>query len=142
MPYLQLDTPFAHDAGQKRRLARRFGEIYAERMGASPHRITVAIRSLGEGALWRCTGDEPYPAAMLMLDIRRGRPPESRADLARLMVEACKEILGYTDAQVNVEFTQHDGDEMYHTLYGGLSEDWRPGEPDRLTEGRSPEEAG
>jgi hypothetical protein len=33
---------------------------------------------------------------------------------------------------LNLEFTQHAGDEMYHTLYGGLSDDWNPGEPDRL----------
>ncbi len=134
MPYLQLDTPFSHTPAQKQELARRFGEIFAAQMGASPHRITVAIRELGEGSVWRCTDDAPYPAALLMLDIRKGRPPEQRAELARLLIEACKEILGYEDHQVNAEFTQHTGDEMYHTLYGGLSEDWQAGEPDRLTE--------
>ena len=36
------------------------------------------------------------------------------------------------DDNLNVEFTQHTGDEMYHTMYGGLSGDWDPGEPDRL----------
>jgi phenylpyruvate tautomerase PptA (4-oxalocrotonate tautomerase family) len=53
-------------------------------------------------------------------------------ELARRLVDACKEILGLSDDNLNVEFTQHAGDEMYHTLYGGLSDDWNPDEPDRL----------
>ena len=132
MPYLQLDTPFNYSVAQKQRLAKRMGEIYSSQMNASPNRISIAIRDLGEGGLWRCSADDPRPAAILMCDIRAGRPPEQRAELARLLVEACKEIVGLRDDNLNVEFTQHTGDEMYHTMYGGLSGDWDPGEPDRL----------
>ena len=49
-----------------------------------------------------------------------------------MLIDACIEIVGLREDNLNVEFTQHDGDEMYHTLYGGLSEDWKAGEPDRL----------
>ncbi|MEM7500264.1 MAG: tautomerase [Pseudomonadota bacterium] len=136
MPYLQLDTPFSHSTDEKRRLSKRFGEVFAEVMVASPNRITVSIRELGRGGCWRCQGPaeggEPREAAILMLDIRRGRPPGQRAELARRLIDACKEILGYEDRDVNAEFTQHAGDEMYHTLHGGLSDDWQAGEPDRL----------
>ena len=132
MPYLQLDTPFSHTPEQKRRLARRLGEIYSTRMTSNLNRLSVAIRELGEGGLWRC-GDgpsDPRPAAILMCDIRKGRSAALRAQLAAELVKACQEILGLTDDNINLEFTQHDGDEMYHTLYGGLSDDWVEGEPD------------
>ena len=137
MPYLQLDTPFSHTTEQKRRLAQRLGEIYSTRMSSNINRLTVAIRELGEGGMWRC-GDgpgDPRPAAILMCDIRRGRSAALRCALAAELVQACQEILGFKDDNLNLEFTQHDGDEMYHTLYGGLSDDWVEGQADRLGAG-------
>jgi phenylpyruvate tautomerase PptA (4-oxalocrotonate tautomerase family) len=75
--------------------------------------------------------------ALLMCDIRQGREKETRAELARQLVEACIEICGLDETTINVEFTQHAGDEMYHTMYGGLSDDWQAGQPDTLN-GRAP----
>lgn len=132
MPYLQLDTPFTHSTEDKRRLAKRFGEIYSNDMAANVNRLTVAIRELGEGGCWRCSEGEPYPAGILMLDIREGRTAEKREALAWRLVEACQEILGFTADNLNLEFTQHRGDEMFHTRFGGLSDDWRPGEADKF----------
>jgi phenylpyruvate tautomerase PptA (4-oxalocrotonate tautomerase family) len=54
MPYLQLDTPFKHTTEQKRRLARRLGEIYSTKMTSNVNRLSVAIRELGASGLWRC----------------------------------------------------------------------------------------
>jgi len=82
MPYLQLDVSGQYSPDAKRRLARDLGRIYAEKMQAEINRVSVAIRELTPGGLWRCTPDEPYEAALLMCDIRKGRPPEQRADLA------------------------------------------------------------
>jgi hypothetical protein len=48
------------------------------------------------------------------------------------LIGACVEIVGLGEDNLNVEFTQHAGDEMFHPLYGGLSDDWNAGEPDRL----------
>ncbi len=127
MPYLQLDVAGTYAAADKRRLAMRMGRIYAETMQANPRRISVAIRELPDG-VWRCTESEPYPAALLMCDIRRGRPAEQRSRLAGALVDACVEVLGLRTDQINVEFTQHAGDEMYHPMLGGLSDDWREGE--------------
>jgi phenylpyruvate tautomerase PptA (4-oxalocrotonate tautomerase family) len=132
MPYLQLDTPFSCSVEQKRRLAKRMGEIYSDVMKANINRISIAIRELGEGGLWRCGPEDPRPAALLMCDIRQGRDKETRAELARQLVEACIEIVGLGETTVNVEFTQHAGDEMYHTMYGGLSDDWQAGKLDTL----------
>ena len=132
MPYLQLDTPFTYTTEQKKRLAKRLGEIYALEMESNINRITVAVRELGEGGCWRCGPEDPRPAALLMCDIREGRPAAQRERLAGKLVEACKAIVGLSDDTINVEFTQHKGDEMYHTLYGGLSDDWKPGEADKL----------
>lgn len=75
-----------------------------------------------------------------MLDIREGRTAETREALAWKLVGACQEILGFTHENLNVEFTQHSGDEMFHTRFGGLSDDWRPGETDKfdaMTDDRS-----
>lgn len=124
MPYLQLDVSRTYPTEVKRDLARRLGEIYSRVMQADVRRISIAIRELGEGGLWRCTGEEPYPAALLMCDIRRGRPAEQRARLAEALVNACMESLTLRTNEINVEFTQHAGDEMYHPMLGGLSDDW------------------
>ena len=132
MPYLQLDTPFSYPAEVKQRLAKRLGEIYSRTMNSTINRVTVAIREFGEGGIWHCGEGDPRPAALLMCDIRRGRPVEQRAELARRLIDARKEIVGLRDDNLNVEFTLHAGDELYHTLYGGLSDDWNPDEPNRL----------
>jgi phenylpyruvate tautomerase PptA (4-oxalocrotonate tautomerase family) len=132
MPYLQLDTSFSLSIDVKRSLAKRLGEIYSETMSSNIIRLTVAIRELGEGSVWRCGLDAPRPAALLMCDIRRGRTADHRAQLAKRLVEACIDIAGLREDNLNVEFTQHAGDEMYHTMYGGLSDDWNPNEPDTL----------
>ena len=130
MPYLQLDVSGSYTPTLKRRLAKQLGEIYAVKMQADVNRISVAIRELTPGGLWRCTASEPYEAALLMCDIRKGRPPEQRAELAKALVDACIDVLGLRIEQINVEFTQHTGDEMYHPMRGGLSSDWRPDEVD------------
>ena len=127
MPYLQLDVSQEYSVNEKKRLAKRLGDIYADMMQASVKRITVAIREL-DGGVWRCSETDPYPAALLMCDIRRGRPAEQRSKLAEALVGACIDILGLRIDQINVEFTQHAGDEMYHAMLGGLSDDWNENE--------------
>ena len=127
MPYLQLDVSQEYSVNDKKRLAKRLGDIYADVMQASVKRITVAIREL-DGGVWRCSETDPYPAALLMCDIRRGRPAEQRSRLAEALVGACIDILGLRIDQINVEFTQHAGDEMYHSMLGGLSDDWNENE--------------
>lgn len=128
MPYLQLDVPRSYPVEVKRDLARRLGEIYSTMMEIKVARISVAIRELGQGGLWRCTENEPYSAAVLMCDIRRGRSVEQRSALAAALVETCMERLGLKLNEINLEFTQHAGDEMYHPMLGGLSDDWSEGE--------------
>jgi phenylpyruvate tautomerase PptA (4-oxalocrotonate tautomerase family) len=130
MPYLQLDTPHCYPLEVKRDLARRLGEIFSAIMETKPGRISVAFRELGDGGLWRCTDAEPYPVALLMCDIRRGRSAEQRAALAAALLEACMERLRLTERELNVEFTQHAGDEMYHPMLGGLSHEWSGEEKD------------
>jgi hypothetical protein len=67
-----------------------------------------------------------------MCVIRRGRTAEKRAELARGLIDACRKIVGLRDDNLNLEFTQHAGGEMFHTLYGSLSDDCTPDEPDKL----------
>lgn len=130
MPYLQLDVNDHYSTEQKKRLAARMSETYAAMMSVDVRRISVAIRELGEGGVWRIpeVGQEPTPVALMMLDIRKGRPPELRMEVAKALCAHCIEILGLREDRLNVEFTQHSGDEMYHPTLGGYSPDWQPGE--------------
>lgn len=130
MPYLQLDVSQAFAVDDKKRLAAAMCTTYASMMSVDIRRISVAIRELGEGGVWRIpeVGGEPVPVALMMLDIRRGRPAELRMEVAKALCLHCKEILGIPEDRLNVEFTQHDGDEMYHPTLGGFSPDWKPGE--------------
>lgn len=130
MPYLQLDVNGSYPEDLKQRLAARMCETYASMMSVDVRRISVAIRELGAGGVWRIAevGKLPVPVSLLMLDIRRGRPAELRMEVARALCAHCIELLGLTEDRLNVEFTQHDGDEMYHPTLGGFSPDWKPGE--------------
>ncbi|WP_244492367.1 tautomerase [Aureimonas sp. AU12] len=103
---------------------------YAEMMSVDIRRISVAIRDLGEGGLWRIAevGDDPVPVSMMMLDIRSGRSAELRMQVAGALCAHCVEVLGLHEDRLNVEFTQHSGDEMYHPALGGYSPDWTPKE--------------
>ncbi len=131
MPYLQLDVNGRYTPENKKRLAQAMCETYARMMSVDIRRISVAIRELGEGGLWRIAeiDGEPVPASMLMLDIRRGRSPELRMALAKALCADCINILGLPEDRLNVEFTQHSGDEMYHPALGGFSPEWEPDEP-------------
>jgi phenylpyruvate tautomerase PptA (4-oxalocrotonate tautomerase family) len=130
MPYLQLDVNGHYPAETKRQLAAKMSETYARMMSVDIRRITVAIRELGDGGVWRITeaGGAPEPVALMMLDIRKGRPPELRMEVAQALCAHCVAVLGLREDRLNVEFTQHTGDEMYHPALGGYSPDWRPGE--------------
>jgi phenylpyruvate tautomerase PptA (4-oxalocrotonate tautomerase family) len=130
MPYLQLDVNEHYAVAGKRLLAKKMSETYARMMSVDIRRISVAIRELGDGGVWRIAeaGSDPVPVSVMMLDIRRGRPPELRMEVAKALCQHCVEILGLREDRLNVEFTQHSGDEMYHPALGGYSPEWEPGE--------------
>lgn len=125
MPYIQLDIRNNYNTETKKALAKEIGEVYSTIMKADIRRITVAIRELGEDSIWRCTADEPWPAAIMMCDIRAGRPKEVREELSRALVSICNSHLNLNANELNIEFTQHSGDEMYHQWLGKLSDDWQ-----------------
>jgi phenylpyruvate tautomerase PptA (4-oxalocrotonate tautomerase family) len=127
MPYLQLDVPHRYPADLKRDLARRLGDQYARIMQTTPELVTVAFRELAQGGIWCCGTDEPEPAAVLSCDVRRGRPPAQRAELAQALIDACVEALGLRSDRLVVEFTQHSSDEMYRSGRGWGTE-WTPAE--------------
>jgi phenylpyruvate tautomerase PptA (4-oxalocrotonate tautomerase family) len=88
MPYLQLDVNGHYAVADKRRLAREMSETYARMMSVDIRRISVAIRESGDGSVWRIAeaGSDPVPVSVMMLDIRRGRPPELRMDAAKALI--------------------------------------------------------
>lgn len=130
MPYLQLDVTGTHSVASKKRLAAQMSRTYAEMMSVDIRRISVAIRELGEGGVWRIpdAGSEPVPVSVMMLDIRKGRSAELRMEVAKALCAHCVEVLGLSEDRLNVEFTQHSGDEMYHPALGGHSPEWSPDE--------------
>jgi len=127
MPYLQLDVPERYPADIKRQLARSLGELYARIMQTTTDRVVVGFRELPDGSLWRCGGDGPVPAAVLMCEIRHGRSAEQRAELAQALIDTCVKALGLGRGGLIVEFTQHSGDEIYRDGRG-WADDWTPTE--------------
>ena len=124
MPYLQFDLPRAYPAETKRRLARRIGDVYAEVMQTTPEIVKVAFRELGADNLFRCGRGEPETVVVLMCDIRRGRPADQRHAVAAALATAAAEALDLSVDEIEIEFTQHAGDEMYR--HGALVNDWQP----------------
>lgn len=133
MPHLQLDTSDTYSLEVKREFARRLGDVYAEKMQTSADIVDVTIRDNGPGGVWRC-GTEPQPSAVLSCDVRRGRTAQQRAQLADALIDVAVDVLGVDDRFFNVEFTQHDGDEIYSsvvvdgTVRRGFAPDWSPAE--------------
>ncbi|MFM9921788.1 tautomerase [Variovorax sp. H27-G14] len=128
MPYLQLDVNGHHPVADKKRLAKQLGETYARLMSVDIRRISIAIREVGEGGVWRMVDGEPVEVSVLMCDIRRGRSAELRLEVAKALCRDCIDVLGLREDRLNVEFTQHSGDEMYHPTLGGYSPEWSEGE--------------
>ena len=130
MPYLHFDLPASYPAEVKRALAARIGQVYAEIMQTSPSIVKVGFRELGAENLFRCgaADDGVEPVVVGQCDIRRGRPAEQRAVLAAAIVAACAEALGLDAAAIELEFTQHAGDEMYRR--GAFAQDWTAAESD------------
>jgi phenylpyruvate tautomerase PptA (4-oxalocrotonate tautomerase family) len=128
MPYLHFDLPGRYPAETKRALAARLGALYANIMQTSPSIVKVGFRELGEENLFRCGAPDGgvEPVIVGQCDIRRGRPAEQRATLAAAIVAACAEALGVDAAAVELEFTQHAGDEMYRR--GAFASDWTAAE--------------
>lgn len=126
MPSIQIDLPLTAAASEKKELARRFGRIYARIMQVNADLLTVSVHDVGDGGVWRCHEDGvPTPSALIMCDIRAGRPVETRAELAAALIDASLELFPLDGAWIKVEFTQHSGDEMYHPHLGGFNKDWQ-----------------
>ena len=128
MPYLQLDVNDSYSVDAKKNLAKKMAMTYADLMTVDIRRISIAIREVGQGGVWRTVDGEPVAVAVLMCDIRQGRPPELRMQVARALCADCIELLGLREDRLNVEFTQHSGDEMYHPTLGGFSPEWSANE--------------
>lgn len=127
MPYLQLDLNGFSTQQEKKRLAAALSKTYSRMMSVDVRWITIVIHNLSEGAIWRTSQKgELEPASVLMLDIRRGRTPELRLELAKALCADCAKILRRPEDHFSVVFTQHAGDEMYHANLGGYSPEWKP----------------
>lgn len=125
MPSIQVDLPLTADQATKRALAQRIGQLYGEIMQVGMDLLTVSIHDVGVGGVWRChESGPPTPSGLIMCDIRTGRPAETRALLAQSLIDACVEAFDLDAVWLKVEFTQHDGDEMYHPHLGGFNTNW------------------
>lgn len=131
MPYLHFDLPGRYPAETKRALAARLGAVYAELMQTTPTIVKIGFRELGDENLFRCGAADGgvEPVVVGQCDIRRGRPVEQRAALAAAIVRACAEALDLDESQIELEFTQHAGDEMYRR--GAFASDWSAAESGR-----------
>jgi phenylpyruvate tautomerase PptA (4-oxalocrotonate tautomerase family) len=127
VPYLQFDLPGEYSPDVKRQLAQQVGRLYASVMQTSAGIVKVAFRELGSDNLYRCNDAAPaVPVVVIMCDIRRGRPAAQRQELATALVALAADELDYPADRIEIEFTQHPGDEMYRN--GALVADWEPSE--------------
>ncbi|WP_394780790.1 4-oxalocrotonate tautomerase family protein [Undibacterium sp.] len=124
MPYLQLDVNDSYAVDVKKALAKKMAITYADLMTVDIRRISIVIREVGQGGVWRTVDGDPVPVSVLMCDIRKGRTAELRMQVAKALCADCIDILGLREDRLNVEFTQHSGDEMYHPTLGGFSPEW------------------
>jgi phenylpyruvate tautomerase PptA (4-oxalocrotonate tautomerase family) len=124
VPSLQLDAPCVYDTATRRRLAKQMGRLYAQVMQVVPDIVTVVVRDLGEGHVWRCGPGQPAESALLMCDVRSGRSVQTRAELAQGLIAVCAEHGSLDPSRIKVEFTQHPGADMYHPHLGGFNQDW------------------
>lgn len=133
MPSIQIDLPITIDLATKQALAHRVGTIYGTTMQVGMDLLTVSVHDLGEGGVWRChESGPPTPSALIMCDIRAGRPGETRAQLAQSLIDLCVEMFDLDQLWMKVEFTQHAGNEMYHPHLNGFNTDWKGDErPDQ-----------
>jgi phenylpyruvate tautomerase PptA (4-oxalocrotonate tautomerase family) len=83
MPYLQLDVTGTYPVEAKKALAQKMASTYADMMKVDIRRISIAIREVGNGGVWRIVDGEPVSAAVMMCDIRRGRTPELRMQVSK-----------------------------------------------------------
>lgn len=125
MPYLQLDTTACPSPEARADFALAMARCYARHMDMDIRRVSVAVRVLGPDGLFRVIDDRAVPAHLLMCDIRRGRDVETRRVLAEALLAVCEDALGLARDRVNLEFTQHTGDEMYHPTLNGFSPEWQ-----------------
>jgi hypothetical protein len=124
MPYLQLDVNGQHPVADKKRLAKQLSETYARMMSVDIRRISIASAKWARAVSGAWSMASPVEVSVLMCDIRRGRSAELRLDVAKALCRDCIDILGLREDRLNVEFTQHSGDEMYHPTLGGYSPEW------------------
>lgn len=126
MPYLSVNVPLKIQAEAKERLARELIAAYSEIMQTQLWRPNVGIIEMGEGNVVHLVDDALEPILMVMVEYRRGRPHELRLQLARRIAKACHQILKFPEKNVLIEFTPHDGNEIYRN--GEWVADWTPSE--------------
>ena len=125
MPYVQFDLGDTYPDDVKRALANEVGSLFADVMQAPGVGINIAFRELGAANLHRWRAGELEPVAVILADVRRGRPPEQRERFARALVATAARHLGLEEGDIVVEFTQHAADEMFRD--GALAQEWSAG---------------
>lgn len=126
MPYLSVNAPFKISAEAKEQLTRELIAAYSEIMQTQLWRPNVGIIEMGEGNLAHLADDVLEPIIMVLVEYRRGRPHELRLQLARRIAKACHQTLQFPEKNVLIEFTPHDGNEIYRN--GEWVPDWTPSE--------------
>lgn len=126
MPHLQFETTESLEAAQKRTIAEWVTEYYAELMETGTDHVGVTVRDEAFLTLGRAATDEPV--AFLNADIRAGRSPEQRRELAEAVVGTLAEHWGVPRDNIYVVYTEHEGS-AFHLEEGALAS-WSDAEAD------------
>jgi phenylpyruvate tautomerase PptA (4-oxalocrotonate tautomerase family) len=126
MPYINVNTPLKISEEAKEKLARELIAAYSQIMQTQLWRPNVGIIEMGKENLIHLADDVLEPIVMVLVEYRRGRPHELRLQLARRIAKACHQILSFPEKNVLIEFTPHDGNEIYRN--GEWVAEWSPSE--------------
>lgn len=113
MPYLQLDVNFTYTIEHKKALAKKMAETYADLLKVDIGRVTVAIREVGLGGIWKVVDGEPAAVSVLICAVQSGVSPEVHMEVAKALCADCVEAFDLREDRLHVEFTHHAGDDMH-----------------------------
>ena len=128
MPHLQFEVTESLDRDVEA-FAEWITALYADVMETGTGHVCVTVRDDTELSLGRAGTGEPV--AVLNADIRAGRSPEQRRDLAVAVIEELGDRWGVPAENVYVVYTEHPGEDFH--LAEGRLDSWSDRERERGT---------
>ena len=124
MPHLRFEINRSIPDATKVALAERVRQLFAKVMDTGTDHISISIQECGTHDLSLGRVKEPEKGiALVDADLRKGRTPEQRRNLALGFIRLLQELLSIPPAHVYITFTEHPGDDFH--LSDRVLADWQ-----------------